>query len=68
MFKICSEIYPVDSNGKPHKYSNNVVTSWYRPPELFLGEHYYGPEIDMWSVGCILVELLLRSPLFPVSI
>lgn len=31
--------------------SNNVVSLYYRPPELLLGSHSYGPEIDMWSVG-----------------
>lgn len=35
-----------------------------RPPELLLGKDVYGPEIDMWSVGCIFAELLLGSPLF----
>lgn len=33
------------------EYTNMVVTRWYRPPELLLGETKYGPEIDMWGVG-----------------
>lgn len=41
-----------------------VVTSWYRPLELFFGAKHYSPAIDMWSVGCIMGELLLRVPLF----
>lgn len=41
-----------------------VVTSWYRPLELFFGAKQYSPAIDMWSVGCIMGELLLRVPLF----
>lgn len=40
-----------------------VVTLWYRAPELLLGADDYGPEIDMWSVGCIFGELLLKEPL-----
>ena len=36
-----------------------------RPPELLLGSERYGPEIDMWSVGCIFAELLLGKPMFP---
>ncbi len=32
-----------------------------RPPELLLGADRYGPEVDMWSVGCILAELLVRT-------
>jgi serine/threonine protein kinase len=35
----------------------------YRPPELLLGANKYGPEIDMWSVGCILAELLIGKPI-----
>ena len=41
-----------------------VVTRWYRAPELLLSNESYGWEIDMWSVGCILAELLQRRPLF----
>lgn len=37
----------------------------FRPPELLLGSSDYGPEIDMWSVGCIFAELLVGRPLFP---
>jgi cyclin-dependent kinase 12/13 len=42
-------------------YTNRVITRWYRPPELLLGATEYGPHVDMWSVGCILGELLLNS-------
>lgn len=38
---------------------------WYRPPELLLGAVQYDTAIDMWSVGCILVELLDGRPIFP---
>lgn len=40
-----------------------VVTRWYRAPELLLSCHYTSA-IDMWSVGCILAEMLQRKPLF----
>jgi len=40
-----------------------VVTRWYRAPEVMLEYHKYGTEIDMWSMGCILGELLGRKPL-----
>lgn len=49
---------------KPPYLSNNVVSLYYRPPELLMGSHCYGPEIDMWSAGCILVELLTNNYLF----
>lgn len=44
--------------------SNNVVSLYYRSPELLMGSHAYGPEIDMWSVGCILIELITNNYLF----
>eukprot|EP01133_Synstelium_polycarpum_P016719 gene16719-19873_t len=46
------------------KYSNNVVSLYYRPPELLLGSCRYGPEIDIWSVGCVLMEMLTNTYLF----
>lgn len=49
------------------KYTNRVVTLWYRAPELLLGATQYGPEIDIWSAGCIIAELLLKKPIFPGS-
>lgn len=43
-----------------------VVTRWYRCPELLLSPNRpYTEAIDLWSVGCILAELLKRKPLFP---
>lgn len=40
-----------------------VVTLWYRSPELLLGADVYSTEVDMWSIGCIFGELLLKDPL-----
>jgi serine/threonine protein kinase len=42
-----------------------VVTRWYRAPELLLNCNEYTAAIDLWSVGCIFMELLNREPLFP---
>jgi tRNA A-37 threonylcarbamoyl transferase component Bud32 len=42
-----------------------VVTRWYRAPEIMLACHEYSYPIDVWSVGCIFAELILRKPLFP---
>lgn len=44
--------------------TNNVVTMWYRPPEVLLGSQDYGPEVDVWSAGCILAELVTGHTLF----
>ena len=45
-------------------YTPTVVTLWYRAPELLLGVRRYGPAIDVWSLGCIMAELLASEPLF----
>ncbi|KAL3917729.1 MAG: hypothetical protein SGILL_004574 [Bacillariaceae sp.] len=45
-------------------FTNKVITLWYRPPELILGETHYGTAVDIWSAGCILAELILGRPLF----
>ncbi|XP_004294692.1 PREDICTED: mitogen-activated protein kinase homolog NTF6 [Fragaria vesca subsp. vesca] len=42
-----------------------VVTRWYRAPELLLNCSEYTAAIDIWSVGCIFMEILIREPLFP---
>ncbi|CAM9567675.1 unnamed protein product [Ascophyllum nodosum] len=47
------------------KYTTKVITLWYRPPELLLKTALYGPAVDMWSVGCIVAELLTRGAAFP---
>lgn len=44
-----------------------MITLWYRPPELLLGEERYGPAIDVWSCGCILGELFSKRPLFQAN-
>eukprot|EP00741_Cyanophora_paradoxa_P005123 tig00000863_g4965.t1 len=52
--------------GSPDRnLSNQVVTRWYRAPELFFGAKKYGAAVDMWAVGCIFAELMLRVPYFP---
>ena len=41
-----------------------VVTRWYRAPELLTEAQKYGPGVDIWSMGCILAEVINRKPLF----
>jgi cyclin-dependent kinase 7 len=51
--------------GSPNRnYTHQVVTRWYRAPELLYGARAYGTGIDMWAVGCIIGELLLRVEIF----
>lgn len=42
-----------------------VMTRWYRAPEIMLSERSYTNAVDMWSVGCILGEMIAKQPLFP---
>lgn len=46
-------------------YTHEVVTLWYRSPEILLGGRQYSTGVDMWSVGCIFAEMATRKPLFP---
>jgi len=52
---------------EPGKMTDYVATRWYRAPELLLEVREYGPSVDVWSVGCILAELLRRKPFLPGS-
>lgn len=44
--------------------TEGVATRWYRAPEVLLGSNHYDQKADMWSVGCILAEMLMKNPLF----
>lgn len=46
-------------------YTHEVVTLWYRAPEILLGARRYSTAVDIWSAGCIFAEMILRMPLFP---
>lgn len=41
--------------------THEVVTLWYRPPEILLGQKIYTPSIDIWSIGCIFGKLISRD-------
>lgn len=46
------------------KYTHEVITLWYRAPEILLGTKCYSTGVDTWSVGCILAEMITGRPLF----
>lgn len=46
-------------------YTHEIVTLWYRAPEVLLGATHYAPAVDMWSVGCIFAELARKQAIFP---
>lgn len=53
-------------HGSPKaRMTYQVITRWYRPPELLYAAKKYGPGVDIWSVGCIFAELMLRMPYLP---
>lgn len=52
-----------DGAGPRPLYTNRVVTLWYRPPELLLGDRQYGTKIDVWGAGCIMAEMWTRQPI-----
>lgn len=50
----------------PHqRMTSNVITRWYRPPELLFGAWHYSGAVDIWSVGTVFAELILRAPFMP---
>ena len=61
-FGLARIICPLPQRNK--LYSGNVVTIWYRPPELLLGMKNYDLKVDMWSIGCVFAELLMGEPIF----
>jgi len=46
------------------KYTHEVITLWYRPPEILLGSSHYGLPVDLWSCACILGEMASGAPMF----
>lgn len=46
-------------------FTHEVVTLWYRAPEILLGSSHYSTPVDVWSVGCIFAEMINQRPLFP---
>ncbi|XP_050217964.1 cyclin-dependent kinase G-2-like isoform X2 [Mercurialis annua] len=62
--KICDFGLSRQYSNPLKSYTPLVVTLWYRAPEVLLGKGQYSTAIDMWSVGCIMAELLTKEPLF----
>jgi len=46
-------------------YTHEVVTLWYRAPEILLGQQQYSVAVDVWSAGCIFAEMITKRALFP---
>ena len=55
-------------NEKTHNYekmTEYMATRWYRAPEILLSQGNYGPEVDFWSIGCLIGEMATGKPMFP---
>lgn len=64
--KICDfGLARLHSMGGKSNYTKEVVTLWYRAPEILLGAQKYGPEVDLWSAGCVVGEMATNTPVFP---
>ncbi|GFY96364.1 CDK-activating kinase 1AT [Actinidia rufa] len=66
-FKGVSYSYEAEEGGDDRygPFTSCVGTRWFRAPELLYGSTKYGPEIDLWALGCIFAELFNLEPLFP---
>ncbi|CAH8508527.1 unnamed protein product [Schistosoma rodhaini] len=66
-FGLARSVPSFDVESPSNPLTLEVVTQFYRPPELLLGSNFYTAAVDQWSVGCILGELLCRQILFQSS-
>jgi mitogen-activated protein kinase 15 len=66
-FGLIRKIKGAYSNREMDQMTNYVASRWYRAPEILLGSSDYDEKADMWSIGCILAELILQRVLFDGS-
>uniref|UniRef100_A0A0G4FW47 Mitogen-activated protein kinase n=1 Tax=Chromera velia CCMP2878 TaxID=1169474 RepID=A0A0G4FW47_9ALVE len=67
-FGLARSVAQAESDAGPNPVlTDYVATRWYRAPEILLGSTKYTKGVDMWSLGCILGELLGGKPVFPGS-
>uniref|UniRef100_A0A8B9RN23 Mitogen-activated protein kinase 15 n=1 Tax=Astyanax mexicanus TaxID=7994 RepID=A0A8B9RN23_ASTMX len=64
-FGLARSLYQMQEDVANPALTEYVATRWYRAPEILLGSTRYTKGVDMWSIGCILGEMLLGRPLFP---
>ncbi|XP_075705567.1 mitogen-activated protein kinase 15 isoform X2 [Rhinoderma darwinii] len=64
-FGLARSLYQIQEDSGNPALTEYVATRWYRAPEILLASQRYTKGVDMWSVGCILAEMLLGKPLFP---
>ncbi|KAA0710314.1 Mitogen-activated protein kinase 15 [Triplophysa tibetana] len=64
-FGLARSLYQIQEDAVNPALTEYVATRWYRAPEILLGSTRYTKGVDMWSIGCVLGEMLLGKPLFP---
>ncbi|XP_071378120.1 mitogen-activated protein kinase 15 [Centroberyx affinis] len=64
-FGLARSLYQIQEDSGNPVLTEYVATRWYRAPEILLGSTRYTKGVDMWSIGCILGEMLLGKALFP---
>ncbi|KAK2886892.1 hypothetical protein QQF64_014198 [Cirrhinus molitorella] len=64
-FGLARSLYQIQEDAVNPALTEYVATRWYRAPEILLGSNRYTKGVDMWSIGCILGEMLLGKALFP---
>ena len=57
----------LEGQGEENVLTEGVATRWYRAPEVLMGCNDYDSKADIWSVGCIFAEMLIKAPLFNCS-
>lgn len=60
-----ADLGSVCNTHKNAPHTEYISTRWYRAPECLLTSGYYGPKMDIWSLGCVYYEMLTLLPLFP---
>ncbi|XP_030897289.1 mitogen-activated protein kinase 15 isoform X5 [Leptonychotes weddellii] len=64
-FGLARSLSGLPEGSEGQALTDYVATRWYRAPEVLLSSSWYTPGVDMWSLGCILGEMLRGRPLFP---
>lgn len=62
-FGLSRKLTDPNSTLEKSKYTPNVVTQWYRAPELLLNDRLYNESVDIWAVGCVMGEFWYRMPI-----
>jgi len=64
-FGLARSVSEMNNNNQNPVLTDYVATRWYRAPEILLGSTVYSKAVDIWSIGCILGELIIGKPVFP---